>query len=411
MNQFITVTQLNKYINQLLEQDMFLHSIWVKGEITGLKLYQQSGHMYFSLKDEESSISCVMFRNRNRNLQFKPENGMEILVRGNVSVFARQGRYQLYVEEIQPYGLGGIFLYLEQLKKKLAAKGVFDEKYKKPIPSMPKRIGIVTSIEGAALRDILKVIKNRHSKVEVTIVHSSVQGPDAPSELAEGLRMLNAQGLVDLIIIGRGGGSFEDLMAFNSEEVVQAIFESQIPIISAVGHEVDYTLADLAADVRAATPTHAAQLAVPDFSNLEELILRSQNSLLRAMQRKMHYSFEWYERVMMSRVWSQPETMCTYSSSLLQNRQQALCRAAEMALEGYRNQLAAAAMALDGVSPLKIMQRGYCLVKKDERVLTYIDDIEINDNLEITMYNGKLEVEVKSKEGLDFARYTGKTEV
>ncbi|NLG33485.1 MAG: exodeoxyribonuclease VII large subunit [Syntrophomonadaceae bacterium] len=409
MSQYITVTQLNNYINQLIEQDMFLHSLWVKGEITGLKLYQQSGHMYFSIKDEESSISCVMFRNHNRNLQFKPENGMEILVRGNVSVFARQGRYQLYVEEIQPYGVGGIFLYLEQLKKKLAASGVFDEKHKKTIPSMPKRIGVITSIEGAALRDILKVIRNRHSKVEVTIVHSSVQGPDAPSELAEGLRILNAQGLVDLIIIGRGGGSFEDLMAFNSEEVVQAIFESQIPVISAVGHEVDYTLADLVADVRAATPTYAAQLAVPDSSNLEGLILRCQNSLLRAMQRKLHYSFEWYERAMMSRVWSQPETMCAYSLSLLQNRQQALCRAAEMALEGYRGQLAAAAMALDGVSPLKIMQRGYCLVKKDDRVLSYVDDIELNDNLEITMYNGKLGVEVKSKEGLDFARYTGKT--
>src|SRR5665647_3867265 len=247
MQEFITVSALNEYIGGVLEADPILQGIWVKGEISGFRLYQQSGHMYFTLKDGDAAVSCVMFRSRAQGLKFKPEDGMEVLLFGSIAVFTKQGKYQLYVDTMQPFGAGALFLQLEKLKRELDLGGYFSLEKKKPLPGMATRIGVVTSQDGAALRDILKVLNQRNLATQVVIVHSSVQGLDAPQELAEGVRMLNAYAEVDLIIIGRGGGSFEDLMAFNSREVVEAIFESSIPIISAVGHEVDISLADLAA--------------------------------------------------------------------------------------------------------------------------------------------------------------------
>ncbi len=398
MKEFLSVTALNEYIRALLEADPILSNLWVKGEISGFKRYQQSGHLYFTLKDGDSSVSAVMFKSRARYLKFKPEDGMEVLLRASVSVFARQGKYQLYAEEMQPYGFGGLFLYLEKLKAKLQAEGCFDPNRKKPVPAMVNRIGIVTSQDGAALRDIMRVIRQRHSQAEVVLVHSSVQGLEAPSELARGVAWLNEYADVEVIIVGRGGGSFEDLMAFNSEEVVRAIYDSQIPIISAVGHEVDFTLADLAADLRAATPTQAASLAVPDMDMLEKGIAACQQKLLQSIRRKIRCNSETLDRLMMKRIWKQPQLMIDRREEAVRNLQKNLIKAGAKLAGDKKMHLSLNLAALDALSPLKIMQRGYAVVSKDNKIVRKADAIEVGDQLKVELPDAELKVVVKDKE-------------
>ena len=379
MQEFLSVTVLNEYITTLLDNDPMLQGVWVKGEISGFRLYQQSGHMYFTLKDGDSAISCVMFRSRAQSLNFLPEDGMEVLLLGSVSVFAKQGKYQLYAEAMQPFGAGALFQYLEKLKKQLDERGYFALENKKPIPAAARRVGVVTSQDGAALRDILKVLKQRQPGTEVVIVHSSVQGLDAPRELAAGLKILNEYGAVDLIIIGRGGGSLEDLMAFNSEEVVQAIYESKIPVISAVGHEVDISLADLAADLRAATPTQAAQMAVPDWTIMQRELENLNRKLLRAMERNISQRAEMLDRLMMKRLWRDPQLMLEKRSGALQEKNQRLQKAIQEVLTTRKHGLALAAAGLDNLSPLKVMARGYAILSQDERVIRSIDALKIGE--------------------------------
>lgn len=398
MQEFLSVTALNEYIRALMEADPILSGLWVKGEISGFRLYQKSGHMYFTLKEGDSSISAVMFKSRTRFLKFKPEDGMEVLLRASVSVFARQGKYQLYVEEMQPYGTGDLFLYLAKLKAKLQAEGCFDPALKKPVPAMVNKVGIVTSQDGAALRDIMRVIRQRHSNIEVMLVHSSVQGIEAPAELARGIAWLNEYARAEVIIVGRGGGSFEDLMAFNSEEVVRAIYESRIPVISAVGHEVDFTLADLAADLRAATPTQAASLAVPDMEMLENAIAASQHKLMQSIRRKILYQSESLDRLMMKRIWKQPQLMIDRRGEILRNLEKNLLRAGLKMADDKKMQLSLNLTALDALSPLKIMQRGYAVVSKDNRIVREAAALQIGDQLQVELQDAKLKVEVKDKE-------------
>ncbi len=397
MKDYITVGILNAYISRLLDHDEILQNFWLKGEISGFRLYQQSGHIYFTLKDEDAAVSCVMFKGKGQNLKFKPEDGMEVLLRGNVSVFARQGKYQVYVEEMQPYGKGGLFLQLEQLKARLAAEGYFALESKKEIPRMVRRVGVVSSQDGAALQDILKVLKQRHAGVEVVIAHSSVQGPEAPRELAQGVRLLNEYGELDLIIVGRGGGSLEDLMAFNSEELVYAIDESQIPIISGVGHEVDFTLCDLAADVRAATPTQAAQYAVPDYGIIQKDFENLTARLARFMNRTLSNREERLDRIMMKKVWKEPRLLLQKKEELLQEKEKRLKKALEENLKEKGHQLTLAMASLDNLSPLKVMTRGYAILSKGERVVTDIHDVEIGEELLATVANGQLQVVITGK--------------
>jgi len=401
MEKFITVSDLNNYINRMLNSDEFLRDLWIKGEISGFKWYRKSGHMYFTLKDEESSISCVMFKSRNRYLKFGPEDGMEVLLRGYVSVFAPQGKYQLYVEEIQPYGVGGLFLYLEKLKEKLSAKGYFALENKQAIPGMVNRVGIVTSQDGAALRDILRVLKQRHSNVEVVLANSSVQGVNAPRELAEAVRLLNEHGYVEVIIIGRGGGSFEDLMAFNSEEVVKAIYDSKIPVISAVGHEVDFSLSDMAADLRAATPTQAAQMAVPDLASLKKDIANCQQCLIRAMNRKISYDNELLDRIMMNKVWKEPGAIVERRQEILHDLEKTMKKIMLTILKEKSGQFSVALAALDSLSPVKTIQRGYAVLRKGDKIIRSVDDVSTGERLQITVQNGDLDVEVKTKEKVE----------
>jgi exodeoxyribonuclease VII large subunit len=398
INEFVTVSELNEYINRLVGSDRFLRNFWLKGEISGFKYYRQSGHMYFSLKDEDTCISCVMFRSRVRSMDFQPEEGMEVLLRGYVSVFAKQGKYQVYVEEMQPFGLGGIFLELEKLRQRLEAEGYFAPEHKKPLPCDASRIGVVTSQDGAAVRDILRVIKQRHRRAQVVIVHSAVQGKEAPGEIAEGIRLLNEYKNIEIIIVGRGGGSFEDLMAFNSEEVVKAIYESNIPVISAVGHEVDFCLADLVADLRAATPTQAAQLAVADYNEMENQVEVCRQKLIRAMDRYIAYHSETLDRIMMKKVWREPRLMVEQREKLLGDLQKCLNKAMLNVVKEKSNRFSLAVSGLDARSPLKVMQRGYSVVQKEQVLLKSVNDVEVGEQLEILLQDGNLDVRVLGKE-------------
>ncbi|MEA4923950.1 MAG: exodeoxyribonuclease VII large subunit [Syntrophomonadaceae bacterium] len=398
MQDYITVGMLNTYITRLLDHDAHLQNFWLKGEISGFRFYQQSGHSYFTLKDEEAAVSCVMFRSRGQQLNFKPEEGMEVLLRGYVSVFARQGKYQVYVEEMQLYGTGGLYLYLEQLKARLAAEGYFAPERKKEIPRLVHRVGVVTSQDGAALHDIMRVIRQRHPGVEVILSHSSVQGPEAPRELAQAVQALNDYGQVDIIIVGRGGGSLEDLMAFNSEELVQAIYHSRIPIISGVGHEVDYSLSDLAADLRAATPTQAAQLAVPDYSLLYKELAGLNTRMMRFMQRILASREERLDRCMMKKVWREPGLLLRKQQNLHSELEQRLKNAMDGIIKDKNHHLALAAAGLDNLSPLKVMGRGYAILSQDKKIIKDISDIEIGDELQADLANGRLQLLIKGKE-------------
>jgi exodeoxyribonuclease VII large subunit len=340
-----------------------------------------------------------MFKSRARTLDFVPEEGMEVLLRGNVSVFAKQGKYQVYVEEMQPFGLGGLFLEMEKLRRKLEAQGYFDIEKKKPIPAGISRVGVVTSQDGAAVRDILRVIKQRHRGAQVIIVHSAVQGIEAPGEIAEGIRQLNKYREVEVIIVGRGGGSFEDLMAFNSEEVVKAIYESTIPVISAVGHEVDYCLADLAADLRAATPTQAAQLAVPDYSKLEDELNNYQQRLQKAMDRCISYRSEILDRAMIKRVWREPGLIVEKRKQLINDLEKSLNKAIADVIKDKYNRFSLAITGLDARSPLKVMQRGYSVMQRDKVVVKNVDDVRIGEKLQVLLQDGNVDVKVLGKEG------------
>lgn len=394
IKEFLTVSELNDYITGLINEDSFLHDFWLKGEISGFKYYRQSGHMYFSLKDEDSYISCVMFKSRVRNLDFDPEDGMEVLIRGYVGVFAKQGKYQIYVEEMQPYGLGGLFLYLEKLKERLNTAGYFAAEHKQPIPSGASRIGIVTSQDGAAVRDIIRIIRQRHRAAQLVIVHSAVQGVEAPREIARGVQLLNEYGAVEVIIVGRGGGSLEDLMAFNSEEVVKAIYESSIPVISAVGHEVDYCLADLAADMRAATPTQAAVLAVSDYMALEEELVKNSRRLLRAMDKSISRRSEILDHIMMKKVWKQPRIMVEKREQLLKELENRLGKAMINIRKDKGHQFTLAVAGLQARSPLKVMERGYALVQKGNKIVRCIDDVQVGEQLRVYIQDGNINVKV-----------------
>lgn len=398
MKSFISVSELNEYISGLLAADEFLTDFWMKGEISGFKFYRQSGHMYFTLKDQETAVSCVMFKSRNQGLKFDPEDGLEVLVRVYVSVYPKQGKYQVYVQEMQPYGRGGLYLQLEQLKKKLEAKGYFSPQNKKTVPEMVNCVGIVTSQDGAALKDILRVLKQRHSSCQVMLVHSSVQGETAPAELAEGLRLINAHGQAEVIIIGRGGGSFEDLMAFNSELVVQAIFESKIPVISAVGHEIDFSLADMVADLRAATPTQAAILAVPDISQLKKELGKNTERLNRVMERRIGQYSETLDRLMFQRIWKEPHILINEKKRKVAEQQEKINRQVVDMIQDRRHRFSLAIEALDNLSPLKVLHRGYAVAYQDGRLLRQAGETEVGQRLQIVFNDGKLEVQIMDKE-------------
>ena len=395
----LTVHELTKHIKTLIEEDHLLINVWVKGEISNFKAHS-SGHLYFTLKDNFSCVKVVMFRSKSRLVPFQPQNGMAITVRGYVSVFERDGNYQLYAEELEPDGTGALFLAFEQLKKRLEQEGLFAQRHKKQLPLLPRRIGIVTSPTGAAIRDMLLIIGRRWPGREILLVPVPVQGEAAPQAVARGIELLNQVDGVDLIITGRGGGSLEELWTFNTEIVARSIFHSRIPVISAVGHETDNTIADFVADVRAATPSAAAEIAVPDRKDMDRYISTLRTRLTRAVHEKLATVQRRLESCQFNRVFTRPlDLICGEGQQQLDQLEHRLRQAIIGTLERSDSRFAVLAGQLNTLSPLATMSRGYsiCTTLDGKRVISDSAVVEAGERLALLLHQGKFEIVVENK--------------
>lgn len=355
------VSELNGLVKAVLEGVPELSGVYVRGEISNYKLYP-SGHHYFTLKDGEGAIRCVMFKGQALRLRFRPENGMKVIAMGRVSVYPRDGAYQLYCDALSPDGVGDLHAAFEQLKEKLWKEGLFREEHKKPLPEYPQTIAIITSPAGAAVHDMIRILRRRYPLAKVKLLPVRVQGVEAPPEIVGALRYANRHRVADLIIAGRGGGSLEDLWAFNDERVARAIYDSDIPVISAVGHEPDVTIADFVADARAATPSHAAELAVPDQMELREKLQGLSLHMARSQGRRLELLRRRLDELSRKRVLTDPLAPVQDKRLRLDHVQKELCHAALARLAGPKRQTAALAAALDALSPLKVLGRGFALV-------------------------------------------------
>ncbi|NLV16479.1 MAG: exodeoxyribonuclease VII large subunit [Syntrophomonadaceae bacterium] len=395
-NKILTISQLTAHVRGVLERDRLLQSVWVRGEISDFKFYQKSGHLYFNLKDENSSVNCVMFRGNARNIDFQPGDGLKVIARGYISIFEKYGRYQYYVEEMEPDGLGGLFLSLQQLKERLEREGLFDAKRKRPIPQFADCLGIVTSGDGAALRDIVRIVHQRHPGCHIVVAPAAVQGAEAPAEIARSIEALNQWGFPQVLIVGRGGGSIEDLWAFNTEQVVRAIAESKIPVISAVGHEVDFSLADFAADARAATPTQAGQLAVPDMIACKEQLHDNWLRMCRAMERYCNQKWAQVDYIKERSIWKRPEATIDASRKELQHMMQGMKAGIQNNIRIREMMINRLGMALDTLSPLKVLERGYVIARLENgTVVRSIKQVEDKPQLTLTVRDGEIQVQVK----------------
>ncbi|PCN42649.1 exodeoxyribonuclease VII large subunit [Brevibacillus laterosporus] len=429
----MSVAELNRYVKRMMEGDLRLADVWVRGEISNFT-HHHSGHMYFTLKDKDSRLKIVMFASYNRFLTFIPKNGTKAIVRGSISVFERDGAYQLYARELQPDGIGALFLAFEQLKEKLQQEGLFASERKRALPLFPKTIGVVTSPTGAAIRDIITTIKRRYPQAEIMLAPAIVQGVEAPASIIRAIRHIN-QYQVDVMIVGRGGGSIEELWAFNDEAVARAIVASQIPIISAVGHETDYTIADFVADIRAATPTAAAELAVPHYLEWLERIKQLDHRLARALQTQLQEKRTHLQRLQQSyglknplrrveerrqridevtlrlsamvkmKVVRKREQVSHVKKRLKQirlerqvaerrgqvNRMESqLTQYMKQKTERSRQAWLSLVQHLDALSPLRVMQRGFSLSYKDDTLIKSVEGIEVGDQLMIRYQDGKI---------------------
>ncbi|WP_298472680.1 exodeoxyribonuclease VII large subunit [uncultured Psychrobacillus sp.] len=444
---YLTVKALTKYIKRKFDADTHLRDVYVKGELSNVKVHS-SGHIYFTLKDESARLTSVMFAMNARSLKFRPESGMNVLVRGDINVFEAAGQYQLYASSIQPDGIGELFLAFEQLKKKLEQEGLFHPNRKKRLPAFPKKIGVVTSKTGAAIRDILTTLERRYPISEVIVFPSIVQGPQAAPSIVKSIKQANTLGSIDVLIVGRGGGSIEDLWAFNEEIVARAIAESSVPIISAVGHETDTTIADFVSDLRAPTPTAAAEMAVPSKENLMKNILSYQSASLHFITKRLTDEKNRYERAITSPVMAtpgklyrpfieryirteqqlhrevnrlfgdkvrnfsqldnrfkqlSPQRLITLQSKQLVTSTNQLNQAMIAAFEKNRQQFTGSLRTLEALNPLKIMDRGYSITYKNGQVIKSIDEVQKGDTIAVTLPDGQIDAIVQqavSKEGV-----------
>ena len=394
----LTVSQINSYIQSVIDQDSILSSVAVMGEISTYKVYP-SGHHYFTLKDDVASLKCVMFRSSAVRLRFQPSNGMQVLAVGKISVYPRDGAYQLYCTAMMPDGVGDLHLAFEQLKEKLAAQGLFDPAHKKPLPQYPKTIGIITSAAGAAIHDMLRILNKRYPLCKAILLPVRVQGAEAPSEIAGAVDLANALKLADLLIVGRGGGSMEDLWAFNSELVANAIYRSEIPVISAVGHEPDVTISDYVADLRAATPSNAAELAVLDQDVLRQNLDIALASMSSNVQRLLKNSFDRLQALLERPALQNYNLYMHNKWSALHQLQRSLISAQNQNLSVITRDFIANAAKLDALSPLKVLSRGYAIVKtEDERVIRASKQLAPNDSVEIVFSDGTVTANVTKVE-------------
>lgn len=389
--QALTVTQVNEYIRTLMDRDNLLNNVCVKGEISNYKLYP-SGHHYFTLKDENGALRCVMFKGNAFRLRFRPENGMKIVAMGKIGVFPRDGAYQLYCTSMMPDGVGDLHVAFEQLKAKLSAKGLFDPKYKKPIPKYPGVIGIVTSPVGAALQDMLRILNARYPLAQVRLIPARVQGAEAPGEIAGAIDYANRYRLADVLIVGRGGGSIEDLWAFNDEQVAYAIFRSQIPVISAVGHEPDVTISDYVADLRAATPSNAAELVVPDCNALRQMMDGYSASMSSALGRHLKAARQRLNMLSNSPAMASPLGYFEQRKNALHMLETKLSLAQNRRLHLSRQRFTALTAKLDAMSPLKVLTRGYAMVQgREGQVIRSAAQVSSGDYVSLQLSDGKIE--------------------
>ncbi|MCL6610990.1 MAG: exodeoxyribonuclease VII large subunit [Peptococcaceae bacterium] len=393
----LTVRELTSHIKGLLENDRLLANLWVKGEISNCRP-ANSGHIYFTLKDGSSCIRAVMFRSRAVKLRFRPGDGMSVRVRGYVSVYERDGSYQLYAEEMEPDGVGALYAAFEQLKEKLMREGLFDQARKKRIPLLPKRVGIVTSPTGAVIRDMVQIIRRRWPGTGIILAPVTVQGETAPGEVARGIRSLNALGGVDVIIVGRGGGSLEELWAFNTEEVARSIAMSSVPVISAVGHETDFTIADMAADLRAPTPSAAAELAVPVKADVARALEVLKTRMNRAMDEKIGQCRRRLEACLRSPAFRRPvENICGPRSVAADMLSRNLAGRMKETMALHRGRLAELAGRLNALSPLATMARGYsvCISERTGEILRDADGLRPGDGIRVDLHRGSVRCGVK----------------
>lgn len=390
----ITVTQLNSYIKNKMANDEYLNTVYIKGEISNYK-HHYTGHLYFTLKDENSLIKCIMFKTYTSHLDFEPKDGMKVLILGTVSVFERDGVYQIYCKAMQEDGLGSLYTAYEQLKAKLEDEGLFDKANKKAIPLMPKTIGVLTSQTGSVIRDIINVSTRRNKNVNIKLLPVPVQGEGASIKIAEAIELMNAKKIADVIILARGGGSLEDLWPFNEEIVARAIYKSEIPIISAVGHETDFTIADFVADLRAPTPSAAAELAVPDVSKLQIDIEKYQNRLKLALSKKLDLMKLKYEKCINTRAFKNPYEKIENYYLTLDNYIKMITIGATNNYKENIHKFENIVSKLDSLSPLKILVRGYSITQKNGEVIKSVKQLKKDDDIEITFSDGTKYAQIK----------------
>ena len=386
----ITVTDLNKYIKNKIDGDEMLNNVLVKGEISNFKNHY-TGHMYFTLKDESSLIKCVMFKSYTTHLSFMPKDGMKVMVLGSVAVFERDGIYQIYAKAMKEDGLGSLYTAYEELKKKLEQEGLFEEAHKKKIPFMPKTIGVLTSNTGAVIRDIINVSTRRNPGVHIRLYPVPVQGPGAAEKIAEGIKFMNENKLADVLIIGRGGGSLEDLWPFNEEIVARAIYDSELPIISAVGHETDFTIADFVADLRAPTPSAAAELAVANIDDVRETLKLYNNRYKVALKKKIELMRLSYEKCMARPAYKNPTQKINEQYMVIDMKVKALQNSMMLKLKEAKTSFVKETAKLDSLSPLKTLTRGYSIVTKQEsgKVIKSVDDLNSGEKVNLRLSDGQ----------------------
>ncbi len=388
------VSQVNEYVKALLDGEPLLQDLLVRGELSNYKVYP-SGHHYFTLKDREGALRCVMFRSQAQRLRFKPENGMKVIARGRVSVFPRDGAYQLYCSGLSPDGVGDLAVAFEQLKAKLFEEGLFDEYHKKPLPRYPRTIAIVTSSAGAAVHDMIRILRRRYPAAKVALLPVRVQGAEAPAEIAGAIRYANRYRVGDLIITGRGGGSMEDLWAFNDERLARAIYESDLPVISAVGHEPDVTIADFVADARASTPSNAAEIAVPDQMELLRWLRGAGERIAQAEESKLRLCRRQLETIADKRVMKDQLAYVQDRRMLLTHLHQRLGDLSSRSMGAKRQTYLALAASLDAMSPLKVLSRGYAVARNDGGIIKSYRDAPTGSRIEVALGEGTLDCTVE----------------
>lgn len=390
----LTVTQVNTYIKALLDESVPLRNIYISGEISNFTHYYRTGHLYFTLKDESSQLKAVMFSPNASRLRFQAENGMKVICRGRISVYSKSGEYQLYVDDMQPDGVGALSLAFEQLKKKLSQEGLFDEAHKKPIPPFPSKIGVATSNIGAAVEDIKNITARRYPLAEIIICPTVVQGENAPADIVRSIKMLDGYDGIDVIILGRGGGSAEDLWAFNSEEVARAVFACETPIVSAVGHETDFTICDFVSDLRAPTPSAAAELVCPDINKLYSDLSVKKNALDFYIANRIETLEQDLCDITQNGAFADAESFFAAYQDNLEVLSERLNDAFSFTIDDKENKFLNASARLEALSPLSVLMRGYCVASKNGKAVKSKKDIKKDDELTLRFADGRVDISV-----------------